>query len=130
MKQKQSFYIGLISIIILTSSCRQKEDYEFKIVNNTDYKIDILEFNDDEFEIGPRGESNSFSRNLVHNCICFTNPQTSIGVKKFSDGQNTYEHSLGFSVVTAKFKSKNIIEINLTSDPEFPTAVFDINISN
>ncbi len=126
-KYYKIFVIGIL--IISVASCRQKENYEFKIINNTDYNIDIFEFNDDKFEISPKGETQSFSRTLVDNCICPTNPQTSLAVRKFSDSSGVYSHNRGVSIVTSGFLPNNIIEINLANDPDFPDYTFKLSIN-
>ncbi len=107
------------------TSCSKKE-YNFQIINNTEYKIDDFGSGDLNFSILPYGQTEEFDKELINNCICFTSPQTQIAVRTFSDSLNTYDYIYGVSYVTSGFDKKNLnrIEIRLADSIDFPNYVF------
>jgi hypothetical protein len=117
----------LIVCALVTNSCIKRK-YTFQIINNTNYKIDDFEIGDLNIIIPPLGQTEEFNKKLVNNCICFSNPQTQIEVRYFSDTISKYDYTKGVSYVTSGFDKKNInrIEINLADSIDFPNHVFDL----
>ena len=118
----------LFSIMFIASSCKQKDTYDFQIINETDFHIDEFEFNDEIFEVFPHDKSPVFTRTLLYNCICITEPLVVIRIKTFSDSVNTYENSIGkvFAPANRSTSETNIFRITLSDSVEFPSYVFDI----
>jgi hypothetical protein len=114
--------------MIFAISCKQKDTYDFQIVNETDFHIDEFEFDDEIFEINPYDQSPVFTRTLLYNCVCISEPLVEIRIKTFSDSVNTFENSIGnvFAPANRSTSEINIFRITLSDSLEFPNYVFDI----
>ncbi|MEZ4721843.1 MAG: hypothetical protein R2813_08220 [Flavobacteriales bacterium] len=123
--------LGILFLVTLLSTCKKKEEYEFQIVNKTNYNIDVFEFRDEEFELKPNSHSQPFSRELIYDCGCPTNSQTYLAVAQFSDSSGSYSHTIGTSFVTSAFNTMgtNVIEIELADNPDFPNYTFELSIN-
>jgi hypothetical protein len=127
MKQKQFLFLVLTGFLF--TSCVRKK-YEFVVYNNTHYYIDDFKFSNDHFSIPPNESIDPFKKKLVYNCLCFTNPQTSVAVLKFSDSTGIYENNNGISAITNDFTRKrtNTIVIQLNTNSSLPNQKLEIVI--
>ncbi len=110
-------------------SCVRKK-YEFVVYNTTHYYIDDFKFGNDHYSIPPNGAIEPFKKKLVQNCLCFTNPQTSVAVIKFSDSTGTYENNGGLSALIDDFSRKrtNTIVIQLNTNINLPNQKIEVVI--
>jgi hypothetical protein len=122
--------LSFLAIVIL-SSCRKDDEFEIRIVNHTNYEIDVFELRDYDhkykYSIGAMDSIEIEAVDLVTKCICpMTGRYLSLGIEEFSDSTGNFEHSRGFTGQNSLNQTRlNIIDVKLADNPEFPDYVFE-----
>ena len=119
-------------------SCKKDIDYSYKIVNNTDFNLDEIEFDfsykgqDGNIEsLGPGKTSDLIVLNFHSSELCYPG-FLEISVATYSRNDSIFTNTCGTQMNRSKFSEDNIvnyIEINLEMDPNPDpevSCVFDI----
>ncbi|MGM0580435.1 MAG: hypothetical protein ACQETL_07135 [Bacteroidota bacterium] len=134
MDKKLKTVFLLISVCVLFS-CTRKNEYEFQILNQTDYSLD-------RFELGSRnGEINiELNRYDTSNIIIydfegtyfnFTEPMLYMAVVEYSDSIKTYKNDFGHmtSIPDLSRNNLNIIEVVLADTIENENDIFEFIVN-
>jgi hypothetical protein len=122
---------SLLILSILLTSCKKEKEYEFKIINNTGYRIDKIEFScsiDHLESVVPHGTSPTFILKYKKKAAAlFSEPLICFTILNYSDSTNVFENTLGktASIDNLNKKGLNSVEINLSAKPD-SINIFDI----
>ena len=128
-------YSLLICLFLLFYSCRDRpHDFDFKVVNNTNYKIETMklgcgEKNSMNISIEPNGLV-TFIYHYSGTYFNFTEPLLCHTITKYSDTTTSYKNTIG-GVISFHALSKNnlnIINIELDPDPFHPSNIFSVSL--
>lgn len=121
-------------VIFLFPSCKKVEEHKIRIVNKTNFHIDVFKLHDNDheytFEIAPFDSTEIINIDLITRCFCnMAGPYILANVDEFSDSTDNYTHTR-VSVGDNRFEvdGLNIIEITLVDNPQFPNYVFNLSL--
>lgn len=124
------FLCILISVILI--SCSMERDYEFKVYNKTNYKINSFKIEEDvEIAIEPNDSSEIITWHHDGTYFNFTEPLVALFIAEYSDSLNVFKNSIGqvFSIPDLNKKDVNRIEITLCDNCQIKDYIFDIEVN-
>lgn len=125
----------LMIILISLSSCSNKDRYEFRIINDSDYKIDYLIIGIDS-TMSPAATPKTFSdrffvsqkRNWAVETF-FSSAYMPITAVSYSDSGSVYTESLGRLIEVKKLKQNKVNELYIDIDRTTGETIFTVNIN-
>ncbi|WKK77806.2 hypothetical protein QYS49_12370 [Marivirga salinae] len=124
----------LISVWVLIS-CTRKNEYEFQVINQTDYNLDRFALGNGNdkinMELSPHDTSNIIIYDFAGTYFNFTEPMLYLAVVEYSDSSKTYSNDIGHmtSIPDLSRNNLNIIEINLADTAKYENDIFDFVVN-
>lgn len=130
---KKLFLIILVSVSFILNSCKNEVTYECRIINNTNYRIDKIQFScavdEKTVSIQPKSTSERFTLSYDKGLGIFSSQHLlCLTVTEYSDSTKSYQNNIG-RTISMNDLNKNIeFVVNYEQSKMYPSDIFLVTI--
>jgi hypothetical protein len=133
MTNKKALITVSFIITFILNSCSKEITYDCTLINETNYRIDKIEFtcavDQRTISVPPMGTSEKFELRYVRNAgRFFDEPLLCLTISEYSDSTQTYQNSIGSTMSISDLEKNNEFVIKYEPNTMYPSDIFKVTL--